>query len=158
MTFYFSVNPDPVNFLKGYFVLYWLLTFAGLLIIGTGLYHHWRYRLSYFHWASNFVGIVIIVLAYGTSWGYFYVLTVKDRKIYLQYFFPRRTKEFSIREVKSFDRRYFGKSRLCHFLIETRNGRVYTSAAIKDEALNLNEEKLKKYMQSQLGYIKPKSR
>ncbi len=138
--------------------MYGLLTFAGLLIIGAGMYHHWRYRHSHIHWIANFVGVIFIVLAYTTSWNYFYVLTVKDRKIYLQYFFPKRIKSFSIREVKSLERKFFGKSNLYHFLIETRDGRVYTSAAMYQQSLDLNEGKLKKYMQTQLGYTKAKLR
>lgn len=158
MNLYFSINPDPVNLLKGSVVLYWSLTIVGLLIISAGIYHYWRYRLSYLHWGCHFVGIIFIVIAYQMVWSTFYVLTVKNQKMYLQYFFPKRTKEFSIREIKSFSRRLFGKNNLYYFLIETRNGRVYSSAVMNAHTLDLNEEKLKKYVQTQLGYIKAKPR
>jgi len=153
---YFSVNPDPVNLLKGTFVLYWLLTIAGLLIIGMGFYDDWRYRRSFRHWPFSFLGIIFIIVAYQISWSYFYVVTVKDRKIYLQYFFPQRTKTIPIHKIKSLDRRYFGKSRLYHFLIETRDGKIYSSAATKDEKLDWNEKELKKYLQRELGYSRKK--
>ena len=153
MTLYFSANPDPINLIKGSLILFWFLTSAGILLILVGYYQHRRYKFSYSNLAVILAGGIFIILAYYGNWIQFYVLTAKNDKIYLQYFFPKRIQEFATRDIKLLRKNYSGRMSY-NLFIETRDGKEYTSAAMNVSQLDRNEKKLKDFLEKQLGYTR----
>lgn len=151
MTLYFSLNPDSLQLIKGESSLFFFLIFLGIVLISVSVYDVLKFKLILRNMLSLFVGLIFIIFAYEAYWTKFYILTAKDHKIYLQYFYPVRTVKIDLRNIKSFDRIAKGKEKY-NFLITTRDGKVFTSGGLVEVALNKNENILKQYMIKELGY------